>query len=153
MLARLPAQPGGLYGYQPDGYWPNETAKTSSWGESSRGGAAILAPSLFICRITWQGGTAQATVDIYHPSRTCYGVLWRRREYSPVGGGRLGHVGGRGPGRPGKLGLALPVCARDEQHRAGAVYSCRGAANVPPDCHVCAVHGLLQPQVYHDGSM
>jgi hypothetical protein len=32
LLATLPAQPGGLYGYQRDGYWPNGTAKTSSWG-------------------------------------------------------------------------------------------------------------------------
>eukprot|EP01052_Picozoa_sp_SAG31_P019788 SAG31_NODE_1459_length_8254_cov_4.297854_8_plen_519_part_00 len=31
-LVTLPAKPGGMYDYQPVGYWPNETAKTSSWG-------------------------------------------------------------------------------------------------------------------------
>jgi hypothetical protein len=31
-LTTLPAQPGGLYNFQPQGYWSNGTAKTSSWG-------------------------------------------------------------------------------------------------------------------------
>jgi hypothetical protein len=32
VLQTRPAQRGGLYGYQQPGYWPNGTAKTSSWG-------------------------------------------------------------------------------------------------------------------------
>jgi hypothetical protein len=32
LLATQPAQSGGLYDYQAQGYWPNGTSKTSSWG-------------------------------------------------------------------------------------------------------------------------
>lgn len=108
-LVRLPAQPRGMYGYHAQGYWPNETAKTSSWGgnvlPSSGGGWDLFVAEIPAGLANWghQSSCVHATAPSAQGPFTRTGVAMPQECHNPQvirervsGDYLLFHIGGGG---------------------------------------------------------